>query len=74
VWADTGVDLSNLGGLGGPLNGQRLKDELTGATIEPVPLDGRLTLPAAVLFERFPAALLVAEQPVRQTSGASSDT
>jgi (1->4)-alpha-D-glucan 1-alpha-D-glucosylmutase len=73
VWGDTGVDLSNLGGPGGPLSGQRLKDELTGATIEPVPLNGRLTLPAAVLFERFPAALLVAEGPVRRTSGAPSE-
>jgi (1->4)-alpha-D-glucan 1-alpha-D-glucosylmutase len=53
VWSDTRIEIPGA-------NARPFMDAFTGATIEPQSGDGRVTIPAAVLFERFPIALLMA--------------
>jgi maltooligosyltrehalose synthase len=53
TWSDTRVELPDR------IAGRQFRDAFTGATIDVEEADGRRTLPAATLFERFPIALLV---------------
>jgi (1->4)-alpha-D-glucan 1-alpha-D-glucosylmutase len=54
VWGDTKIELPDER----PRSGAYL-NVFTGARMEPELIDGRATLPASVVFDRFPTALLV---------------
>jgi (1->4)-alpha-D-glucan 1-alpha-D-glucosylmutase len=56
VWADTRVELPVLDRAA---YARPFRDVFTNVRVEPRTVDGRLTVPASQLFERFPVALLV---------------
>jgi (1->4)-alpha-D-glucan 1-alpha-D-glucosylmutase len=56
VWLDTRIDLP---GPTASAYGRAYRDVFTNAVVEPVMADGALAIPAAMLFDRFPVALLL---------------
>ena len=54
VWGDTRIEVRDA---------RPLRDVFTGATLEPVRIGDGYALPAAVIFERFPVALLLPADP-----------
>ena len=50
VWGDTRIEVGD---------GRAFRDVFTGASVEPERAEGRYSLSAAAIFERFPVALLV---------------
>jgi len=54
VWADTRIAVPD---------GRTYRDAFTGALLQPIPSDHGYAIPGSAIFERFPVALLVSENP-----------